>query len=62
MRRTVGLYWTIYSFLFQAFYPTPVFNEDTPVDESSLMYAINEGNIPDATLIYGMLQNKGTGK
>jgi hypothetical protein len=48
--------------LFQAFYPQPVYDENSEVDEEVLKKVIDEVLVSDAIAVYQLLQKKGQSK
>lgn len=52
-----------FSFLFvQAFYPRPVYDDDSEVDEEVLKKVIDDVLVSDAITVFQLLQKKGQSK
>lgn len=49
-------------YFFQAFYPSPVYDENTEVDEDVLKRVIGDALVSDAIAVFRLLQKKGKSK
>jgi hypothetical protein len=52
----------LFPVLFQAFYPQPVYDENSEVDEEVLKRVIDDVLVSDAITVYQLLQKKGQSK
>jgi hypothetical protein len=52
----------LYIYFFQAFYPRPVYDENSEVDEDVLKRVIANALVSDAIAVFHLLQKKGMSK